>query len=67
VDSSAFTISCSDCVLSGTSACEDCVVSFVLDHDPKDAIVIDAEEARAVRLLQGAGLLPEFRHRRRAG
>lgn len=61
------TISCNECVLEGSSACGDCVVSFLLEHDPADAVVIDAAEARAVRLLQRAGLVPELRHERRVG
>lgn len=47
--------------------CADCVVSFVLGRQPEDALVVDAAEARAVRLLSGVGLVPEFRHRRRSG
>ena len=47
-----------------TSACEDCVVTFVVDREPGDAVVIDADEERAVRLLIGAGLVPKLRHRR---
>ena len=65
--SSAFTISCDDCELNGTSACEDCVVTFLLERDPDDAIVIEADEFRAVQLLQGAGLIPQLRHRRKVG
>ena len=64
---STITISCQECEFDGTSACDDCVVSFVLHREPEDAIVIDAEEFRAVRLLEGVGLLPGLRHRRRAG
>lgn len=67
MDSSVLTISCDDCALQATSACDDCVVNYLLDHDPADAIVIDAAEARAVRLLEGVGLLPGIRHQRRAG
>ena len=63
----AVTISCNECVLEGSSACGDCVVSFLLERDPADAVVIDAAEARAVRLLQRAGLVPELRHERRVG
>jgi hypothetical protein len=63
----ACTISCGDCVLDGTDACGDCVVSFLLERDPRDAVVIDAEEARAIRLLEGVGLVPALRHERRAG
>lgn len=62
----SFTISCADCVMQHTDACDDCVVSFICDRAPDDAVVIDAAEARAVRLLAGAGLVPELRHRRLA-
>jgi len=50
-----------------TSACDDCVVTFIIGREPGDALVIDAEEERAVRLLADAGLLPGLRHQRRAG
>jgi hypothetical protein len=32
-----------------------------------EAIVVDVAEARAVRMLQRAGLVPELRFRRRVG
>ena len=50
-----------------TAACDDCVVTFIIGREPNDALVIDAEEERAVRLLSNAGLLPALRHQRRAG
>ena len=59
------TISCDDCAMQHSDHCDDCVVSFVLGREPDDALVIDAAEARAVRLLIGAGLLPDLRHVRR--
>ena len=46
------TISCDTCSHEGTSACDDCVVSFLLGRDPADAIIIDAAEARAVRVFE---------------
>ncbi len=55
-------IDCDQCALQHTSACDDCLVSFVLARDPDDAIVIDVEEARAMRMLTRAGLIPELRH-----
>ena len=61
------TISCSDCALEGTDACGDCVVTFLCGREPSDAVVIDVAEARAVRLLGEAGLVPSLRHRRRTG
>ncbi|MFM7060847.1 MAG: hypothetical protein ACKOZL_06660 [Actinomycetes bacterium] len=59
-------IDCAECVMEGTDACSDCVVSFVVGREPGDALVVDVEEARAVRILADAGLLPTLRHRRRA-
>jgi hypothetical protein len=58
-------IDCDDCVMTGTSACDDCVVSFILRREPGEALVINAEEERALRSLQGGGLVPELRHRPR--
>jgi hypothetical protein len=58
------TISCDDCVMEGSDACADCIVTFLCNRQPGDAVVIDAAEARAVRLLSGAGLTPALRHRR---
>ncbi len=62
-----FTIDCRDCAHRSSPVCEDCVVSFIVDRSPEDAVVIDAGEARAVRLLERAGLVPGSRHRRRVG
>ena len=60
-------IDCEECRMQHTPACEDCVVSFLVGRQPGDALVIDAEEERAVRLLAQAGLVPRLRHARRAG
>jgi hypothetical protein len=57
----AFTIDCDRCVLQGTAACNGCLVSFVLDREPGDAVILDAEEARALRVLTDAGLVPSSR------
>ena len=61
------TIECDACSLQNTTACGDCLVTFLLDRDPGDAVVIDATEARAVRLLERAGLVPNLRFEARAG
>lgn len=62
----SFTIDCADCAHRDTPVCEDCVVSFIVGRDPEDALVVDADEARAVRLLERAGLLPGIRHEAQA-
>jgi hypothetical protein len=59
-----FSISCQDCTMQHTSACEDCVVTFLCNREPDEAVVFDLAEARAVRLLGAAGLVPTLRHRR---
>ena len=56
------TIDCDECVMQHTSACDDCVVTFLVDRDERDAVVFDWQAARAVRLLAGAGLVPGLRH-----
>ena len=61
------TVDCGECTLQNTSACDDCLVTFLLDREPGDAVVIDAAEARAVRMLERAGLVPNLRFDARAG
>ena len=61
------TIDCAECSLEGTGACDDCVVTFLCSREPDEAVVIDVAEARAVRLLGQAGLVPSLRHVRRTG
>jgi hypothetical protein len=61
------TIDCDCCALRDTAACDDCVVSFLHDREPEDAVVIDADEARAMRMLERAGLVPTLRFSTRAG
>jgi hypothetical protein len=56
-------IDCAECVMRHTSVCDDCVVTFVVGREPGEALVIDVEEERAVRVLAGAGLVPRLRHR----
>ncbi len=63
----SFTIDCADCTHQGTSVCDDCIVTFIVGREPGDAIVVDADEARAVRLLEDAGLVPGVRHSQQVG
>ena len=60
-------IECDRCALQATNACDDCVVSFLLGREPDDAVIIDADEARAMRMLEHAGLVPSLRFSSRAG
>lgn len=60
-------IDCDECAMQATRACDDCVVTFICSREPGEAVVVDVAEARAIRVLSGAGLLPELRHVRRTG
>ncbi|MEP6623975.1 MAG: hypothetical protein ABJC79_06010 [Acidimicrobiia bacterium] len=60
-------IDCDECVMNGTDACGDCMVSFLVQRTPGDAVVIDVAEERAVRMLARAGLVPQLRHERASG
>jgi hypothetical protein len=62
--STSLTIDCDDCVMRHTDACRDCIVTYLCDDASDGGLVIDAAEARAVRMLSRAGLTPGLRHRR---
>lgn len=53
-------IDCDECAMQGTDQCKDCVVSFVLERED-GVVVVDEEEARALRTLGEAGLVPLLR------
>ena len=55
-------IDCDTCSRQGTTTCEDCVVTFLREHPPDQAVVVDLDEYRALRLLGDAGLVPPLRH-----
>jgi hypothetical protein len=58
-------IDCDDCAMQHTEVCDDCVVTFICSRAPDEAVVVDAAEIRAFRLLEEAGLAPRLRHQRR--
>lgn len=60
-------IDCDQCDHQHTDVCQDCLVTFLCRREEDGATVIPLEEVRAVRLLQGAGMAPQVRHRRRVG
>ncbi|MEI2653491.1 MAG: hypothetical protein V9G12_15330 [Microthrixaceae bacterium] len=60
-------ISCDDCSMRHSAACEDCVVTFICSRDAGDAVVLDLDEHRALRRLAASGLVPEVRHRTAGG
>lgn len=58
----AITIDCDDCAMQHTTACADCVVTFLCDRPEGAAVVLRLDEARALRVLADAGLAPALRH-----
>lgn len=63
----SLSISCDDCSMQCSSACGDCVVTFLLRDDvvesDHDTLVLDLEQARVVRLFASAGLVPDLKYR----
>lgn len=57
-------ISCDSCAHQGSAHCGDCLVTHLCDRTADETVVLDLEQARAVRLLARAGLVPELAHRR---
>jgi hypothetical protein len=72
-DSGVLRIDCDECVMQATSACADCVVTFLCggegegegDDGDDGARVVDLDEVRALQTLARGGLVPALRHRRR--
>ncbi len=58
-------IDCDECVLQHSEACADCVVTFLCGREGAAPVVVDLAEARAMRLLDDAGLAPPLRHQAR--
>lgn len=58
-------ISCDDCSMQHSSACDECIVTFVLnteaqlEREPDTGLVLDFEQQRVVRWFTQAGMVPE--------
>lgn len=62
--SRSFVIDCNTCSLRHTEACDDCLVTFFCGSETvTGSVVVDLDEARALRNLGDAGLTPPLRHR----
>lgn len=66
-DHDVLRIDCGECILEHTDACADCVVTWLVEREPGEVVVVDLAEVRALRALQHGGLVPELRHRQRPG
>lgn len=68
MNGSGVTISCDECSMRRTAACDDCVVTFLLSDDATErsgheVMVLDLDQARVVKLLGKAGLVPDLKYR----
>lgn len=63
-DDGTLVLDCDTCEMRGTAACDDCVVSFLVDRP--DRVELDGAEVRALRSLARGGLVPEVRYRPKA-
>jgi hypothetical protein len=54
-------IDCNDCAMQHTAACDDCVVTALIDRRHERAVVLSLDEARAIKALQRGGLAPQNR------
>lgn len=66
----SITIDCDECIMRATTACTDCVVTFICDRSElsnddhaESALVFSLAEQRAVRWFAEAGMVPTLRHR----
>lgn len=59
-------IDCDECVLRHTDACDDCIVTHLLDRSD-GAVVFDLAEQRALKVLSEGGLTPASRYRPASG
>jgi hypothetical protein len=64
-DPGTISIDCATCVMRNTATCDDCVVTFLCEREPTDAVLLDLSEVQALRRLAQAGLAPGLRHTQR--
>ena len=58
----ALVIDCDECSQQDTATCDDCMVTFLCGRQPGDAVVVELEEYRALRVIGASGLVPPLRH-----
>jgi len=59
----SLSISCDDCSMQRSAACDDCVVTFLVGPGSEESLILDLDQARVVRLLGKAGLVPDLKFR----
>ena len=64
-DDGVLRIDCSTCVLEGSAACGDCVVTFLIGRERGEPLVVRPAEVVTLQALAAGGLAPVLRHRPR--
>ena len=65
MDKNYISVDCRTCVMKDTVTCSDCIVTYICNREPEEAVVISIEEWRSIRSFNKAGLLPELQHAQR--
>jgi len=58
-------VDCQTCEMLDTATCADCIVTYICNREPEQAVIISMDEWRSMRSLNAAGLLPELQHKQR--
>ncbi len=58
-------VDCDTCVMANSDVCGDCLVTFICDRRPDEAVIISLDEMRAMRALSAGGLVPGLKHQAR--
>lgn len=56
------TIDCGTCSQQDTDSCDGCVVNFLAERSPDEAVVLAMDDYAALRRLESAGLVPRLQH-----
>ena len=58
----AIEVDCDTCVMRATAACDDCLVTYICNREPDEAVIVTIDELRSMRMLSEAGLVPSLKH-----
>lgn len=61
-DTDDLVVDCATCVARNSIACDDCLVTYICDREPGQAVIISMDELRSMRALSDAGLVPALKH-----
>ena len=62
MESDTLEIDCDTCIMRNSDACGDCLVTYICNREPEDAVIVTIDELRSMRMLSEAGLVPSLKH-----